>query len=210
MASGRLKVQVNCWLALVLGLELLARTAMAAGSEVEQIAEALSLGPGKTVADVGAGDGEWSERLSKVVGEGGRVLATEIAADQVQRLAARFAERDLRNAEAVLGQRSSTGLEGDCCDAILLRLVYHHLTDPDAIAADLYRAVRSTGRVAVIDFLPQRQLRALPGVPERGGHGIRPETLIAEMERVGFRVVTRRDTWDGDPQRFCVAFERSH
>jgi predicted methyltransferase len=190
----------------LLCLALLARTA-SADTEIEQIVQALELRPGQVVADVGAGDGEWSERLSPIVGADGRVLATEIEARAVERLSERFKKDALRNAEAVLGYQRRTGLATASCDAILLRLVYHHLTDPNAVAADLYRALRPAGRLAIIDFLPQHDLRRLPGVPDRGGHGVRAEDVIAEMEQAGFRAVARHDSWGGDSQRFCVVFE---
>ena len=41
--------------------------------------------PGDRVADVGAGDGDWAERLADKVGPAGHVYATEIEADSKSR-----------------------------------------------------------------------------------------------------------------------------
>jgi SAM-dependent methyltransferase len=204
--------QIGRWRRLAAGgllcVGFLARAASAAEGEIGQIAEVLSLASGQSVADVGAGDGEWSVELSRIVGDDGRVFATEIGPDRVRRLGELFARRGLRNAAAVLADERSSGLAGGSCDAILLRLVYHHLTEPVTVAADLYRALRPAGRVAVIDMLPQQHLHKLPGVPERGGHGVLPDALIEEMRRAGFEVLARHDAWGGNAQRFCVVFER--
>src|SRR5687767_14606604 len=46
--------------------------------EPEKMLDALKIVPGSTVADVGAGVGYTSQRLSKRVGPKGRVLATDV------------------------------------------------------------------------------------------------------------------------------------
>ena len=46
--------------------------------EPQRLFAALGLRAGLRVADVGAGDGEWAERLAREVGETGHVFATEV------------------------------------------------------------------------------------------------------------------------------------
>lgn len=178
---------------------------LAFSSETAAVADALALRVGMQVADVGAGDGDWAERLAEKVGPAGHVYATEIDAEHVEDIASR-AERDgLENVTAVLGTATATGLVDGCCDAILLRMVYHHFTDPAPMRASLRRALRPGGRLAVIDLRPQ-DWGDLPRVPNRGGHGIREEDLVAEMTSDGFEIVARHEEWVGDPYRYCVVF----
>jgi hypothetical protein len=49
----------------------------------------------------------------------------------------------------------------------------------------------------------------LPGVPDRGGHGISAEDLVEEMTSDGFEVVERYDDWNGNDNRYCVVFRRA-
>ncbi len=72
--------------------------------------------------------------------------------------------------------------------------------------AGLRAALKPGGRIAVIDIVPQSGWRELPGVPDRGGHGIAPEQLLAEMTGDGFELVARFDDWNGDDERFCFVF----
>lgn len=177
-------------------------------AEVQRIAEVLNLRPGMLVADVGAGNGEFSIGLAEQVGEDGRVYSTEIDEDQVDDIRRRIERAELGNVTPILGNDQDTGLPEDCCDAILLRLVYHHFTDPSPMRESLGRALRPGGLIAVIDFEPHGGWRRVEGVPDRGGHGIRPDDLIAEMTSDGFEVVARFDDWEGGDDRFCVVFRR--
>jgi hypothetical protein len=75
--------------------------------------------------------------------------------------------------------------------------------------ASLRRALRPGARLAVIDLRPRPSWRDLPGVPDRGGHGIRTEDLVREMTSDGFEVVARYDDWAGNGDRYCVVFRRA-
>ena len=52
------------------------------------------------------------------------------------------------------GAEASTNLPSECCDAIFLRDVYHHLTRPDAFDASLLAALKPGGRLAIMDLVP--------------------------------------------------------
>jgi SAM-dependent methyltransferase len=180
----------------------------ASPAEVERIAAALGLEPGMTVADVGAGEGDFAVELARLVGEQGLVIATEVEEEMVVELRERAEGEGITNLIAVLGDQDRTGLEAGCCDAVLLRLVYHHLEQPAPMRAGLRRALKPGGRIAVIDILPQEDWRVLPGVPDRGGHGISPDQLHDEMTGDGFESVARFDNWEDDDERFCIVFLR--
>ena len=177
-------------------------------SETDHVVDALALREGMQVADVGAGDGDWAERLAEKVGPAGHVYATEIEAEDVEEIARRAERAGLENVTAVLGTVTDTGLVDGCCDAILLRMVYHHFTDPAPMRASLRRALRPGGRLAVIDLRPQ-DWGDVARVPGRAGHGIREEDLVAEMTSDGFEVVARYEEWAGSPNRYGVVFRRA-
>jgi len=192
-------------LALALALGACAATRASPG-EAERIAEVMRVGPGMVVADVGAGDGEWTEDLARRVGSAGRVIATEVEEDDLETIRERLADAGVENVAVVLGTQDDMGLEAGCCDAILLRLVYHHFQNPGPMRAGLRRALRPGGRLLVIDIVPQTHWRELPGVPDRGGHGIPDDDLARELEAEGFELVERHDDWNGDEERYGLVF----
>src|SRR5688572_32991536 len=101
-----------------------------AAREVPQLAELLALEPGMIVADVGAGGGAMSVVMAKWLGPGGRVYATDIRAEQLAEIRAAVAQDAVSNVVVLEGAEASTNLPSECCDAIFLRDVYHHLTRP--------------------------------------------------------------------------------
>ncbi len=187
---------------------IVALTSPGARPESAAIAEALFLRVGERVADVGAGDGEFSVDLAARVGDPGHVYATEVDDEEIVKIRSRVETAGLRNVTAVRGDQRDTGLPAACCDAVLLRLVYHHFTDPQAMRRSLWNALRPGGRIAVIDVPPQKSWRHLDGVPERGGHGIEVDELVGDMTGSGFEVVARHDTWPAEDDAYCVVFRK--
>jgi predicted methyltransferase len=183
-----------------------------AAREVPQLAELLVLRPGMIVADVGAGGGAMSVGMAKWLGPTGRVYATDIRAEQLAEIRAAVAQDALSNVVVLEGAESSTKLPSECCDAIFLRDVYHHLTRPHEFDVSLLAALKPGGRLAIIDFPPEQGSSLPAGVPDdRGGHGIPTSIVVAEVTRAGFRHVRTMLRWPPDDDRnmlFLVMFEK--
>jgi ubiquinone/menaquinone biosynthesis C-methylase UbiE len=184
----------------------------AAELEVPELVQLFELKPGMTVADVGAGFGAWTVRLSKVVGPSGRVYSTDVGAAQLAALRETAKREGLVNVSVVEGATNSSNLPALCCDAILIRDAYHHLTQPDAIVKSLAAALKPGGRLAVIDFPPRPNSEVPSGVPaDRLGHGVPPGVVERE---VGAALAHLRtiSTWNADSQPaslYLVLFRKS-
>jgi ubiquinone/menaquinone biosynthesis C-methylase UbiE len=172
----------------------------AAELEVPELARLFELKPGMTVADVGAGFGAWTMRFSRAVGPSGRVYATDIGAAQLAALRDAVQREGLTNVTVIEGALATTNLPLVCCDAILIRDAYHHLTEPAAIVKSLAAALKPGGRMAVIDFPPRPNSEVPAGVPaDRRGHGVPPEVVEREVGAVLTHVETR-PTWNANSQ----------
>ena len=154
----------------------------AAEIEVPRLVELLELKPGMTVADVGAGFGAWTMRFSRWLGPEGRVYATDIGAAQLAALRDSAKRERLTNVTVLEGAVNTTNLPPLCCDAILIRDAYHHLTQPADVIRSLAASLKPGGRLAVIDFPPRPDSQVPAGVPaDRGGHGVPPEIVEREV-----------------------------
>ena len=173
--------------------------------EVSRLVETLGLDPGDVVGDVGAGDGKWAVALAAHVGSEGKIYATEVA--KLDRLRSRIEREKLDNVEVIVGTQTDTGLPPTCCDAVLLRRVYHHLEDPAAMHRSLLRSLKPEGLVFVVEFATKKGWRRPDGIPEsREGHGIDESLLVREMQEGGFDVVDRMEWTRGD---YAVLFRRA-
>ena len=163
----------------------------AAELEVPELVKLFELKPGMTIADVGAGFGAWTVRFSRVVGPSGRVYSTDIGAAQLAALRDAAQREGFTNVTVVEGAANTTNLPALCCDAILIRDAYHHLTQPDAIVKTLAAALKPGGRLAVIDFRRARTAKCRPVCPaDRLGHGVPSRRRRARSRR---RVDARTD-----------------
>jgi SAM-dependent methyltransferase len=186
----------------------------ARGHEMPRLRHELALKPGMSVADVGAGRGELTVALAAEVGPSGQVFSTDIDTDALEQIRARVAAAALLNVTLVQAHARDTGLPTHCCDAVVLRRVYHHLSDPLATNGDLLRALRPGGVLAVIDFPPMLSWLwpwVPNGVPQnRGGHGVGVHLVIEEVTASGFELVQVIEDWPGRSllASYCVVFRK--
>ena len=167
-----------------------------AEADVPQLVRVLDLQPGMSVADVGAGAGAMTLVMARWIGPAGRVYSTDINEQSVAAIRDRAAREHLANVTTIAGAQTSTNLPDRCCDAIFLRDVYHHLTDPDAMDRSFLAALKPGGRLAIVDFEPQPGSAPPSGLPaNRTGHGITPEIVEHEAVAAGLTLVRRIVPW---------------
>jgi len=169
--------------------------------EVPRLVTRLELKPGMTVADVGAGFGAWTVALAKWIGPSGRVYASDIGDQQLRILRETVARERLTNVTILEGAERSTNLPAGCCDAILIRDAYHHLTQPMDVTRSFAASLKPGGRLAVIDFPPRPNTEVPAGVPaNRGGHGVPPEIVVKEVTAAGLTHLQTDANWSPDSQ----------
>ncbi len=187
----------------------------ATGPEMPRLRQVLNLKPGVSVADVGAGGGDLTLALAAEVAPGGRVFSSDIDPNALDEIRGRVAAASFHNVTLIQAGAGTTGLPVNCCDAIVLRRVYHHLNDPGATNADFLRSMRPGAVLAVIDFPPT--LAWLwpwppPGVPKnRNGHGVRADAVVGEVTASGFELVQLFDDWPGRGPlgSYCAVFRKA-
>ena len=175
--------------------------------DAERLAKALELAAGQTVADIGAGSGELSVELARVVGPTGRLYATELEPDKIRAIQRAAAKAELKNVTVLEAHATRTNLQDRCCDALVMRLVYHHIKNPVLMNQSLYNSLKPGGRLAIIDFPPDGEESADPsGRADSGHHGVTSRTVTRELRQAGFELVSV-DEGTGS-RRFMVVMRR--
>jgi SAM-dependent methyltransferase len=142
----------------------------------------LQLRPDSIVADVGAGPGFLTVPLARAVPKG-FVLATDINAEYLAVAARRSKEAGLKNVRPRLVAPEHPGLEVRSFDLIVLCQVDHYLADRVAYFAELVAALRSGGRIVLVNYLRNR------------------EAALAAAAKAGLRVV---EEWHPSPPFFAA------
>jgi ubiquinone/menaquinone biosynthesis C-methylase UbiE len=203
---GRMKwflFALSCFAAAFLAFALLARAS--AADEIPKLAALMEWKAGTVVADIGAGDGSYAFAAVEHIGATGKIYATEIDEEKLKALRAEVKKRDLQNVIVVESGEAETNLPASCCDAIFLRRVYHHLTNPLEFDASLMRSLKPGGKLAIIDFPPHPEYGKVKGVPkDREDHGIQQKILIDELTKAGFQMQKIVDDWPAS--NYCVLF----
>jgi ubiquinone/menaquinone biosynthesis C-methylase UbiE len=123
----------------------------------EKLIEALHVGPGSRVADVGAGSGLMTVHLARAVKPGGRVVATDIDGRVLDLLTARIQAAGLDDlVESRLVSPDAPGLEAGLYDAILLSEVDHYFTDEKGWLGRAIPALKPSGRIVISNRVQHR------------------------------------------------------
>jgi precorrin-6B methylase 2 len=160
-------------------------------SDARRLVPAIQLHEGQTVADIGAGGGQLAVELAREVGPSGRVYATELEEGRRRDIREAAKSAGLKNVEVLEAQATSTNLPEQCCDALVMRRVYHHIGNPILMNASMLASLKPGGFLAVIDFPPDSAENADPNWRDEGEqHGVTSATVARELGEAGFEVVT--------------------
>ena len=133
------------------------------------------------VADIGAGSGYHTLRLSPAVGPHGVVYAEDIVESYMSGLRREADRRGLKNIKIVVGKVDDPGLAPGSVDRAILVHMYHEIASPYALLWRLAPAMKPGGRVAVVDLDRPTQ-----------DHGAPPALVECEFEAVGYRQIESR------------------
>lgn len=146
--------------------------------EAPRVMDKAGITEGMTVADIGAGEGYYTIRLSQRVGPEGRVLAEDIVPAVRDALAERVTRERIGNVSVRLGLPDDPRLPPNSFDRILMVHMYHEVAQPYAFLWAMRPALRPGGRVVVVDADRPTQ-----------NHGTPPALLRCELAAVGYREV---------------------
>jgi ubiquinone/menaquinone biosynthesis C-methylase UbiE len=165
----------------------------ASQTSAQRLAAILELDGRSGVAEIGAGKGELTVDMVRTLGPEATLYTTELASELDS---LRSAVRDLANVTVVEALPDDANLPESCCDAIILKRVYHHFQRPQLNNASMFRALRPGGTLAVIDFPPRAGWEQPEGTPHRGGHGVSIEHLTRELRSAGFERILLEEQWE--------------
>jgi ubiquinone/menaquinone biosynthesis C-methylase UbiE len=142
---------------------------------------ALDIKPGMAVADIGAGSGYYTMRLSRSVGPTGKVFATDVQRGMLDLIDRRMADEHVTNVTTVLGTAENPSLPAGAIDLALMVDVYHELQSPQTFMRRLRDTLKPDGRLVLLEFRKED-----PKVPIRAEHKMSVDEARRELTADGF------------------------
>lgn len=162
-----------------------------------EILNALHVKKGQTVADIGAGSGYLTVKLSERVGDTGVVYAEDIQQEMLDYMSKRLAEKGIKNVTLVLGTMDDPKLPPKSLDIAILLSTYHEIAQPIDFIKKVRLALKPQGILAILEFSDESPI----GPPMR----VRlPEDLVInELKQAGF-TLSQRQTFLMPYQYFLI------
>lgn len=166
------------------GAAWLERSTRAEEEGAEKLVPLLGLKPTDIVADIGAGTGYFSFRISPLVPQG-KVYAQDIQQEMLDIIAARKAKGEGANIVTVQGGVADPKLPANSIDVILLVDVYHEFSYPREMGQAMVSALKPGGRIALVEYRGEDA-----SVPIKEFHKMTEAQAKKEMAAVGLTWVS--------------------
>lgn len=153
----------------------------------DQIMDALRIGDGSHVADLGAGSGWFTIRLARRVGPNGVVYAEDIQRQMIEAISRRVARENLANVKPVLGEANDPKLPAPV-NAVLIVDAYHEMDQPVVLLRNVARYLKPDGRIGIVDFTREGGGPG-PAMDER----VDPERVIRDAEAADLALESREN-----------------
>ena len=106
--------------------------------------------PGATILDYGCGPGSYTLPAVEMVCESGRIYALDIHPLAIQMVQNIVSKKRLTNVETIISG-CKTGLADKSVDVALLYDIFHALSSPDEVLAELHRVLKTDGILSFSD-----------------------------------------------------------
>jgi ubiquinone/menaquinone biosynthesis C-methylase UbiE len=117
---------------------------------IPEVVDAMTLQPGMSIAESGAGRGDLILPAAEAIGDAGHAFAIEREPEMLAHLRER--SRNSRNIHVVEAPYHATPMATGSCDRVLLANLWTELPDPIAALREAARLLRPEGRLILVEW----------------------------------------------------------
>ena len=167
--------------------------------QIDRVMDILGIGPGKAVADIGAGSGWFTVRAARKVTSTGNVYAVDINPEAIRYIKNRATQEKLTNIQTVQSQPDNPLLAADSVDAVLMLKTYHEIAHPETLLRNLRLSLKPGALVGIIDRNGNGE-----------NHGVARDVVIREAGDAGYSLVEKYDFVKPDDMDYFLVFTVRH
>ena len=164
-----------------LGASWLERPNREQEERTDLLIKSMQIKPADWIADIGAGSGYFSFRMSDLVPDG-KVFAVDISPQMLGIVRARIKEKKVANVVPIQSTITRTMLEPSSIDKALIVDAYHEFSHPREMANSIFKALKKDGLLILIEYRKEDKK-----VPIKPLHKMTEKQAIKEIEVVGFK-----------------------
>jgi len=165
------------------GVSWLERNSRSKEENTDLAISKLPVGKNSVVADVGAGSGFYTFRISPKVAEG-KVYAVEIQDDAIAYLKNKATELKANNVTVIRGSEKSPNLPDNSVDLIIMVDVYHELLYPSEFLQAMKKALKSKGKLLLLEYKQED-----PEVAIKPEHKMSVKQVDKELSANGYHLI---------------------
>jgi ubiquinone/menaquinone biosynthesis C-methylase UbiE len=157
----------------------------------------LQLKPNDVVADIGAGSGYFTFRISPKVPQG-QVLAVDVQEEMIVLLKEKRQERNALNVTPILATPRNPNLPPASVDIALIVDAYHEFSFPKEVMEHIVSALKPDGRLVLVEYRGED-----PSIAIKPLHKMTEQQAVAEMNAAGLRLKENKKVL---PQQHFMVF----
>lgn len=167
-----------------------------------KLLDALKIKKGDAIADIGAGSGYFTFRLTDRVGPMGKVYAVDIQPEMLALIRDGMKKRNLTNVVPILGKEADPKLPAGEIDLILMVDVYHEFAYPFEMTQEMVRALKPGGRLVFVEYRLEDPNVWIKLVHKMSEKQVRKEMAIHPLDWV--------ETLDCLPSQHVIIFKKKN
>ena len=164
-----------------LGASWLERPKREQEERTDLLIKSMQIKPADRIADIGAGSGYFSFRMSDLVPDG-KVFAVDISPQMLGIIRAKIKEQKVTNVVPIQSTITRTMLEPSSIDKALIVDAYHEFSHPREMANSIFKSLKKDGLLILIEYRKEDKK-----VPIKPLHKMTEKQAIEEIEVVGFK-----------------------
>jgi ubiquinone/menaquinone biosynthesis C-methylase UbiE len=122
----------------------------------EKIMDTVGVKPGMVIGEVGAGEGYFTFKLAKRVGEHGKIYANDINEKVLRAIDSCCKREEINNIKTILGKVVDPLFPKKELDMAIMMLAFHDFTQPVALLENLKVALKPNATVVIVDRDPDK------------------------------------------------------
>ena len=158
-----------------------------------RVMDELDIGPGMNVADVGAGIGYFTLKLSERVGKTGKVYASDIDENALAFLEERRKNAGMDNISIIHGKEDDPMIPKSSVDLVLIVNTIHLVKEKTVFLSNIRNSLKEKGKLVFVQWDAEKMDSELPGWDTKDRELYLMQTMLNMIYDANYEVLEIKD-----------------